>query len=121
MVDAGQFGGRQCTATAPKEKLKQLRPPPSPRTGSSRAALPVDLPRVDVHHEPEVYGSATGVFSSREIARELHEDVVFQLLTARGFRALHLKQLSDMFVQVVRLARAGTGQARHDRGGRHQG
>lgn len=61
-----------------------------------------------------VYGYATGVFSSRKIARKLHEDVAFRLLAARNFpahrtirefRALHLKELSDLFVQVVRLAR----------------
>jgi transposase len=61
-----------------------------------------------------VYGYATGVFSSRKIARKLHEDVAFRVLAAgnfpahrtiRDFRALHLKELSDLFVQVVRLAR----------------
>jgi transposase len=60
-----------------------------------------------------VYGYATGVFSSRKIARKLHEDVAFRVLAAgnfpahrtiRDFRALHLKELSDLFVQVVRLA-----------------
>lgn len=61
-----------------------------------------------------VYGYASGVFSSRKIARKLHEDVAFRVLAAgnfpahrtiRDFRALHLKELSDLFVQVVRLAR----------------
>jgi transposase len=61
-----------------------------------------------------VYGYATGVFSSRKIARKLHEDVAFRVLAAgnfpahrtiREFRAFHLKELSDLFVQVVRLAR----------------
>ena len=61
-----------------------------------------------------VYGYATGVFSSRKIARKLHEDVAFRMLgasnfpahrTIRDFRAFHLKELSDLFVQVVRLAR----------------
>ena len=61
-----------------------------------------------------VYGYATGVFSSRKIARKLHEDVAFRVLAAgnfpahrtiRDFRALHLKELSELFVQVVRLAR----------------
>jgi len=61
-----------------------------------------------------VYGYATGVFSSRKIARKLHEDVAFRVLAAgnfpahrtiRDFRAFHLKELSDLFVQVVRLAR----------------
>jgi transposase len=61
-----------------------------------------------------LYGYATGVFSSRKIARKLHEDVAFRVLgarnfpahrTIRDFRALHLKELGDLFVQVVRLAR----------------
>ena len=77
-----------------------------------------------------VYGYATGVFSSRKIDRKLHEDVAFRVLAAgnfpahrtiRDFRALHLKELSELFVQVVRLAREmGLGQAGHDRGRRHQ-
>ena len=61
-----------------------------------------------------VYGYATGVLSSRKIARKLHEDVAFRVLAAgnfpahrtiRDFRAFHLKELSELFVQVVRLAR----------------
>lgn len=61
-----------------------------------------------------IYGYATGVFSSRKIARRLHEDVAFRVLAAgnfpahrtiRDFRALHLNELSELFVQVVRLAR----------------
>ena len=61
-----------------------------------------------------VYGYATGVFSSRKIERRLHEDLAFCMLgagnfpkhrTIRDFRALHLKELSDLFVQVVKLAR----------------
>ncbi len=61
-----------------------------------------------------VYGYVSGVFSSRKIARKLFEDVAFRVLAAgnfpahrtiREFRALHLKELSDLFVQVVRLAR----------------
>ncbi len=61
-----------------------------------------------------IYGYATGCFSSRKLARKLHEDVAFRLLgagnfpahrTLSDFRAFHLKELSDLFVQVVRLAR----------------
>ena len=61
-----------------------------------------------------IYGYATGCFSSRKIARKLYEDVAFRVLAARNFpayrtirdfRAFHLKELSDLFVQVVRLAR----------------
>ena len=60
-----------------------------------------------------VYGYATGVFSSRKMERRLHEDLAFRMLgagnfprhrTIRDFRALHLSALSDLFVQVVRLA-----------------
>ena len=61
-----------------------------------------------------VYAYATGVFSSRKIARKLHEDVALRVLgagnfpahrTISDFRAFHLKELSELFVQVVRLAR----------------
>lgn len=61
-----------------------------------------------------LYAYATGVFSSRKIARKLHEDVAFRVLAAGNFpahrtlsdfRAFHLKELSELFVQVVRLAR----------------
>lgn len=61
-----------------------------------------------------LYGYATGVFSSRKLARKLHEDVAFRVLGAGNFpahrticdfRALHLKELSALFVQVVKLAR----------------
>lgn len=60
-----------------------------------------------------VYGYATGVFSSRKMERRLHEDLAFRMLgasnfpkhrTIRDFRALHLKELADLFVQVVKLA-----------------
>jgi transposase len=60
-----------------------------------------------------VYGYATGVFSSRKIARKLHEDVAFRVLAAGNFpkhrtlcdfRALHLSELAALFVQVVKLA-----------------
>ena len=61
-----------------------------------------------------LYGYATGVFSSRKLAKKLHEDVAFRVLGAGNFpahrtlcdfRALHLKELSALFVQVVKLAR----------------
>lgn len=61
-----------------------------------------------------VYGYATGVFSSRKLARKLHEDVAFRVLgagnfpahrTLSDFRVLHLKELAALFVQVVKLAR----------------
>jgi transposase/IS5 family transposase len=61
-----------------------------------------------------VYAYATGVFSSRKIAKKLSEDVAFRVLgadnfpahrTIRDFRALHLNEFTDLFTQVVRLAR----------------
>ncbi len=61
-----------------------------------------------------VYAYASGVFSSRKIAKKLHEDVAFRVLAAdnfpahrtiRDFRALHLDEFTELFVQVVRLAR----------------
>ena len=61
-----------------------------------------------------VYAYATGVFSSRKIARKLHEDVAFRVLgannfpahrTIREFRAVHLAEFTELFTQVVRLAR----------------
>src|SRR5690606_16055066 len=61
-----------------------------------------------------LYGYATGVFSSRKLARRLHDDVAFRVLAAGNFpahrtlsdfRALHLAELSALFVQVVKLAR----------------
>ena len=61
-----------------------------------------------------VYAYATGVFSSRKIAKKLHEDMAFRVLAAenfpahrtiREFRARHLSEFTELFVQVVRLAR----------------
>lgn len=60
-----------------------------------------------------VYGYATGVVSSRQIARRLLEDVAFRVLAAdnapahrtlREFRQLHGIELTQLFVQVVRVA-----------------
>ncbi len=61
-----------------------------------------------------VYAYATGVFSSRKMAQKLKEDVAFRVLgannfpahrTLREFRQVHLAELSELFVKVVRLAR----------------
>jgi transposase len=61
-----------------------------------------------------LYGYATGVFSSRKLAKKLHEDIAFRVLAAGNFpahrtlcdfRALHLQELAALFVQVVKLAR----------------
>jgi len=61
-----------------------------------------------------VYGYATGVFSSRKLARKLYEDVAFRLLGAGNFpshrticdfRLKHLPELKELFVAVARLAK----------------
>ena len=61
-----------------------------------------------------IYGYATGVFSSRGIARKLEEDVAFRVLTAGNFpshrticefRRRHLPDFKRLFVEVVSLAR----------------
>lgn len=61
-----------------------------------------------------VYGYATGVFSSRKMARKLFEDVAFRILGAGNFpshrticdfRLRHLPELKELFVQVAVLAR----------------
>ena len=61
-----------------------------------------------------IYAYATGVFSSRAIARKLEEDVAFRVLAAENFpqhrticefRRRHLEDFERMFVEVVRVAR----------------
>ena len=61
-----------------------------------------------------IYAYATGVFSSRGIARKLEEDVAFRVLgagnfpqhrTVSEFRRRHLEEFERMFVEVVRVAR----------------
>ena len=61
-----------------------------------------------------IYAYATGVFSSRKIARKLEEDVAFRMLAAGNFpqhrticefRRRHLQDFRKLFVQVVGLAR----------------
>ena len=60
------------------------------------------------------YGYATGVVSSRKIAKAIHENVAFQVLsydsfpshrTICRFRESNLDQFQDLFVQVLQLAR----------------
>ena len=79
--------------------------------GDGRRRQPFD-PRMMV--KVLIYGYASGVFSSRKIARKLIEDVAFRVLgannfpahrTIREFRQLHLQEFSALFVQVVKLAR----------------
>jgi transposase len=61
-----------------------------------------------------LYGYATGVFSSRKMARKLFEDIAFRILGAGNFpshrticdfRLRHLPELKELFVQVAVLAR----------------
>ena len=61
-----------------------------------------------------IYAYATGVFSSRAIARKLEEDVAFRVLGAENFpqhrticefRRRHLEDFERMFVEVVGVAR----------------
>lgn len=60
-----------------------------------------------------VYGYATGVFSSRKIARRLYEDIAFRFLGAGNFprhrticdfRAKHWPEFIELVVQVIKLA-----------------
>ncbi len=77
--------------------------------------------RRNAPHEPSmmvkvlVHAYATGVFSSRAIARKLGEDVAFRVLGAGNFpqhrticefRRRHLEDFERLFVEVVRVARA---------------
>lgn len=61
-----------------------------------------------------IYGYATGVFSSRKIARKLEEDVAFRVLAADNFpkhrticdfRQRHLADFKAIFVQVLEITR----------------
>jgi len=61
-----------------------------------------------------VYGYATRVFCSRQLARKLYEDVGFRVLgagnfpshrTISEFRVKHLPELKELFVGVAQLAR----------------
>jgi len=61
-----------------------------------------------------IYAYATGTFSSRKIARRLHEDVALRVLAAGNFprhrtiaefRCRHLEDFEDVFVQLVRIAK----------------
>ncbi len=60
-----------------------------------------------------IYGYASGVFSSRKIAKKLEEDVAFRLLAADNFpqhrtlcdfRKRHLADFKSVFVQVIQIA-----------------
>src|SRR3982075_1541301 len=60
-----------------------------------------------------LYGYCVGVFSSRRIEKRLLEDIAFRILAAGNqpnfrtisdFRKIHLKTLSGLFEQVLRIA-----------------
>jgi transposase len=60
-----------------------------------------------------LYGYATGVFSSRKIAKKLREDVAFRVLgsdnfpshrTIRAFRQRHLSDFKSTFIQIIQIA-----------------
>ena len=79
--------------------------------GDGRRNCPFD-PRMMV--KILLYGYASGVRSSRKIAKKLHEDVGFRVLAAGNFpahrtlaefRQRHLKEFEQLFVQVVEIAR----------------
>lgn len=81
-----------------------------PYEGDGRRNSPFD-PRMMV--KILVYGYASGVRSSRKIAKKLHEDVAFRVLAAGNFpahrtiaefRQRHLREFEGLFVQVVQLA-----------------
>jgi transposase len=78
--------------------------------GDGRRNSPFD-PRMMV--KVLLYGYATGTFSSRKIAKKLHEDVAFRVLCAENFpahrtiaefRERHLGEFHELFVQVVQTA-----------------
>jgi len=84
----------------------------APYEGDGRRKMPYD-PRMML--KVLIYGYATGVFSSRKLARKLEEDVAFRVLAAGNFpahrtlcefRKRHLEDFKSVFVQVVQIARA---------------
>ena len=83
----------------------------APYEGDGRRNAPYD-PRMMV--KVLLYAYATGVFSSRGIAKKLEEDVAFRVLGAGNFpqhrtvcefRRRHLADFKQLFVEVVALAR----------------
>ena len=82
-----------------------------PYEGDGRRNRPFE-PRMMV--KVLLYGYATGTFSSRKLAKKLHEDVAFRFLsgenfpahrTISDFRKQHLAAFQKLFVQVVRIAK----------------
>ena len=83
----------------------------APYEGDGRRNSPYD-PRMLL--KVLVYAYASGVFSSRKIARKLGEDVAFRVLgagnfpdhrTINRFRQEHVEEFAGIFAQVVKLAR----------------
>ena len=83
----------------------------APYEGDGRRNAPYE-PRMMV--KVLIYGYATGVFSSRGMAKKLEEDVAFRMLAAGNFpahrtiskfRRRHLEDFRKLFVEVVGLAR----------------
>jgi len=81
-----------------------------PYEGDGRRNAPYE-PRMMV--KVLLYAYATGMFSSRRVARKLEEDVAFRVLAAGNFpqhrtlcefRRRHLEDFQALFVEVVRLA-----------------
>ena len=69
-----------------------------------------------------IHAYATGVFSSRRIARRLHEDVAIRMLCGGSFprhrmicefRRRHLGNFRHLFLEVVRLARLRLGSVQN--------
>lgn len=61
-----------------------------------------------------IYSYATGTFSSRRIAKRIHEDIALRYLAAGNFpshrticdfRLAHLKDFEKLFIEIVRIAR----------------
>ena len=80
----------------------------APYEGDGRRNAPYE-PRMMV--KVLLYAYATGVFSSRQVARKLEEDVAFRMLAAGNFpqhrtlcefRRRHLADFQALFVEVVR-------------------
>ena len=83
----------------------------APYEGDGRRNSPYD-PRMLL--KVLVYAYASGVFSSRKIARKLGEDVAFRVLGAENFpdhrtinrfRQEHVEEFAGIFAQEVKLAR----------------
>ena len=82
----------------------------APYEGDGRRNAPYE-PRMMV--KVLLYAYATGVFSSRQLARKLEEDVALRMLAAGNFpqhrtlcefRRRHLEDFKALFVEVVRLS-----------------